>query len=261
MYHEKGIPFENVYNFRDIGGHTTQDGRRIKQGILFRSDEMSRLSKKDLKKLNELKLRTIIDLRTPNERRSKPDRLPPHNTIRLISVPIYPKKEDPNRWKKKLWFVTGRFKDFDFEKFTRTFYRKIAFEHTAQIGEIITLLSSPENLPALLHCSGGKDRTGFITACIQLLAGVPRETVIESYLYTNVLFKPHLKRYILFFRWMTLFQLTTEQIRPVFEARKEYLDTILDTVFEKYGSIDRYLREACNVTEETLSRLHRLILE
>ena len=259
MYNEKGIPFEKAYNFRDMGGHTSHDGRSMNQGILYRSDELSRLSKTDLVNFHTLNLRVVIDLRTPNERKTKLDRLPPDSDIRIISIPIYPKRDDPNRLKKKLWFVTGKFKDFDFEEFTRTFYNKIAFEHTAQIGEIINLLSNTEILPALIHCSGGKDRTGFISACIQLLAGVPRETVMNSYLLTNTLFKPHLNRYIRYFRWMTFFQLTTEQIRPVFEARREYLEDTLDAVFEKYGSIDNYLIEACGVTKETISGLRRLL--
>jgi len=59
---------------------------------------------------------------------------------------------------------------------------------------------------------------------------------------------------------MTLFQLKTEHIRPIFEARREYLDDTLDAVFEKYGSIDKYLRRACGISQETISRLHHVLL-
>ncbi|WP_366249529.1 tyrosine-protein phosphatase [Terribacillus aidingensis] len=62
--------FEKLYNFRDIGGLPTKNGRMMKTGILFRSGELSRLSKKDFKKFNQLNINSICDLRTLNEQKS-----------------------------------------------------------------------------------------------------------------------------------------------------------------------------------------------
>jgi protein-tyrosine phosphatase len=39
--------------------------------------------------------------------------------------------------------------------------------------------------PLLYHCTGGKDRTGWMTAIVLTAIGVPRETVTRDYLLSN----------------------------------------------------------------------------
>ena len=66
-YSERHHAFEGCFNFRDIGGYLSQDGKRIKKGLYFRAGRQDRMSDKDLLKLSDLNISTQIDLRRPDE--------------------------------------------------------------------------------------------------------------------------------------------------------------------------------------------------
>jgi protein-tyrosine phosphatase len=261
MHNQHLLKFKGTCNFRDIGGYEAQDGRTMKWGALFRSDELSRLSSEDLIKLQQLNLRTICDLRAPKERKSKPDRVPDKTNICIVNVPIYHRGQNANRLQKWLWLLTGKLRDFDSELFMKDFYHSIAFDHATEIGEIMTLISDKRNLPALIHCKGGKDRTGFVSAIIQLLLGVPRKTVLEDYLLSNRFFEPQIARLIRYIRRMSLFRISPDRIRPVLEARGEYIQEAIDDILKTYGTIEGYLLKACGITRKSIISLHDLLLD
>jgi protein-tyrosine phosphatase len=261
VHDQRLLKFKGTYNFRDIGGYEAQDGRTMKWGVLFRSDELSRLSSEDLIKLQRLNLRTICDLRAPKERKSKPDRVPYKTNIRIVNVPIYQKGQNANRLQRWLWLLTGKFKDFDSELFMKDFYHSMVFDHATQIGEIMTLISDKRNLPALIHCTGGKDRTGFVSAVIQLLMGVPRKTVLEDYMLSNRFIEPQIARLIRYIRRMSLFQISPDRIRPVLEARCEYIREAIDDILKTYGTIEGYLLKGCGITRKSVISLHDLLLD
>ncbi|MBM7660977.1 protein-tyrosine phosphatase [Bacillus mesophilus] len=253
------IKFETVYNFRDIGGLKTKDGRWIKKGILFRSDDLSRLSPRDFVQLDQLNLQFICDLRTHNERKSKPDRLPQNYAKKIVHVPFH----DPSQDYSRLQFMKLLIKDsksLDFHKLIKDFYSNMATQRTGEIKEVFTQLSLSNNSPALIHCTGGKDRTGFIVALLQLLVGVEYESVIEHYLHSNDLIGPRMRRVERFVQLMSLFRVTPEQIKPLLIVEREYLDEVFHHLFTQYGTIENYLITACGVEKKTLSQLKKLIL-
>ena len=254
------IPLDGAFNFRDAGGLEIRDGRSMRSGVLYRSDELSRLSDRDLERLGHLGLRSVCDVRTPNERKSKPDRLPPDHGLHTVNIPIYPNGREVNRWQ-FFWWLTTNSRELDFEAQIREGYRYFAFECGEQIRRILTLISDERHLPAVIHCTAGKDRTGYIVALIQLLAGVPRGTVVEDYLETNRLIAPHVGRYLRFLRWMSLFTISSERLQPVLEVRREYLDEILDEVLARHGSVEAYLVDACGLERPELESLKRLLVK
>ncbi len=256
---KRHVPLDGSFNFRDAGGLETRDGRRMKPGILYRSDELSRLSDGDLERLGGLGLRSICDLRAPGERRRRPDRLPPGG-VRPVHVPFQPPDGDLSRWQ-FFWLLTMRSRDLDFAAQLHRVYRHVAFACTAQVREIVTWVSAQENLPAVIHCTAGKDRTGYVVALIQLLAGVPREAVVEDYLVTNRLIGSQAKKYLKFLRWMSLFRISPERFQPLLEVRRPYLERVLDEALERHGSVDGYLTGACGVDPRDLARLKQLLVE
>lgn len=90
----KDYVFEKLYNFRDIGELLTEDGRRLKAGVLYRSDDISRLSKNDLVMLQKVGLKLICDLRTVNERKSKMYQIPKKWGTGVKHIPIYHDSQD-----------------------------------------------------------------------------------------------------------------------------------------------------------------------
>jgi protein-tyrosine phosphatase len=232
----------------------------MKTGILFRSDGLARLTDSDLEILKKLNLRTICDLRAPKERKSKPDRFPLNSGIRNMNLPIFSNNMDSNRLQRFLWVVKGKFKDLDSQKFMNDFYHVIAFDHTAQIADVLTMISDEKNLPLLVHCTGGKDRTGFVSAILQILAGVSKEIVFEDYLLTNQLIEPQIIKFIRRFRILSFSKITPEKIRTILEARREYLETVLDEVIKRFGSIENYLEEGCSIDKSTIIKLKELLI-
>ena len=138
MNNSRFITFDNVNNFRDIGGLKTHDGRMMKPGILFRSGDLSRLSASDSEKLLRLRLKLICDLRTPRERRFRRDRVRENESIRLVTVPIQHRKGSGNR--RITGILMKKSRSHDFARFIKEYYLMLAFERTGQINEIVTLI-------------------------------------------------------------------------------------------------------------------------
>jgi len=82
------IKLKGAHNFRDIGGYMLANGQRIKTGMIFRSDRLSKLTKSDLKRFEALNIKLIIDLRDEQERCTDPSRLPKNKTpdIHVLSL-------------------------------------------------------------------------------------------------------------------------------------------------------------------------------
>jgi len=149
----------------------------------------------------------------------------------------------------------------DFSGYLAGYYHTILFERTAQIGDVFRLICDPANLPALIHCTAGKDRTGLVAALVQLLAGVPHQAVVADYLLTNHFYQSRARSFTRSLRWASLFRLSTGQIRHLLEARQEYLEGALARLFELYGSVEAYLQQACQVPPKSLVQLREAITE
>jgi len=254
------IKLDKACNFREIGGLDTIGGKRMKSGILFRSDELSQLTFNDRKIFEKLNIKMIIDLRGVKERQKKQDKIPSKLNIRIENIPIDHRNQDLKQMQFFLFLIQKK-KDFDFEKYIKEHYFGTAFECTSQIKEIFTLLSDENNLPALLHCTVGKDRTGFMAAILQLLAGVSREKVMEEYLVTNKYIGTRVKQIIRMVRIMSLFRASIEQIQPMLECRPDYLNNVLDEIYNRYGTIENYLLFACGLNIEIQQKLKNLMIE
>lgn len=257
---ENLIKFDGIYNFRDIGGFITNEGRVMKKGILYRSDELSRLTVKDIDVFNQLKIKLICDLRTDQERKSKPSKFLSEQPIEVMNISIQDKSQEFTRFE-FFKFLVSKSNSINFETIMKDMYYNMAFVNNSKINEVITLLSKENHLPALIHCTGGKDRTGFISALIQLMVGVPYHNVIEEYLYSNHLIEPKMKKAEKMIRWMSLFQASSERIKPLLEVRREYLDDIYNEIIKRYGDIETYLCEGCSIKQENLSNLKNILLE
>lgn len=252
--------FENLYNFRDIGGFKTKDGCYVKTGILFRSDELSRLSQKDVERFHQINIKSICDLRTLQEQRSKVSRIQTGKEVQLLNVSIHDKSREFTHLE-FFKFLVSKSNTIDFEKIMKEMYDHMAFGCYKEINEVITFLSNQKNLPALIHCTGGKDRTGFISALIQLLVGVPYETVINEYLLSNQLIAKRMKKVETFIRWMSLFQISSERVKPILEVRRDYLEEVYNKIIGQYGDIENYLHLACKVPQSNLENLKQLLIE
>ncbi len=257
---ENLIQFDGLYNFRDIGGFKTNEGRVMKKGILYRSDELSKLSQNDMEVFHQLNIKIICDLRTEQEQKSKPSKIKSGQGIQVVTVSLQDKSQEFTHFE-FFKFLVSKSNSINFEQLMKDMYHSMAFINSSKINEIVTLLSLQKNIPALIHCTGGKDRTGFISAIIQLLVGVPYQTVMEEYLFSNDLIEPKMKKVEKMIKWMSLFQLSSERVKPILEVRREYLDDVYNDIITQYGDIETYLCKACKIQQKSLIDFKNLLLE
>ena len=100
-----------------------------------------------------------------------------------------------------------------------------------------------------------------MAALLQSLTGVSHNDIMHDYLLTNQRMAPYVSRFIRRSRWMNLFGFSPERMRPVLEARTEYLEEAFRSILERHESVEHYLSEACGVAPETLSRIRDLLLD
>ncbi|MFH1195551.1 MAG: tyrosine-protein phosphatase [bacterium] len=260
MYDHRLVKLDGPKNFRDIGGCELLDGCKMKSGLIFRSDELSKLTRRDSEKLNQLNIKLVIDLRMAKECRFKPDRIGPNSKINYTNIPIRPSNNNISHIHYIKSYIVKR-TGLNYGDFLKEHYKIIAFDRYSELREIFGLLSDKNNLPAVIHCSVGKDRTGFISALIQLLIGVSRDKILNDYLASNELTLKRRKQTIMFIRIISLFRISADQINPLFEARPEYIDETLDMILDRYKSIENYLISACGIKHEQIKSLKESFFE
>jgi len=255
---ERVLPLDGAQNFRDLGGYASADGRHVRWGRLYRSDDISKLSDRDLDYLSRLGLRLVCDFRSQAERDEAPDRLPsPAPQTALLS--ISDTAVDPAELRAHI--LSGDLGELDFARLLVEGNRSFARDFTKQYREMFDRIGAADALPAVLHCTAGKDRTGFGAALVLLTLGVPEQTVFDDYLLSNATTAAHTERVLWFIRLRSFGRADVGRIRPLLEARREYLEAGLDELRRDFGDVDRYLREALGVDDERRAALRTALLE
>jgi protein-tyrosine phosphatase len=112
-----------------------------------------------------------------------------------------------------------------------------------------------------VHCTAGKDRTGFAAAAVLRTLGVPLETVYEDFLLTNHYTAAEIERTLWIIRLVSLFRTDPEQVRPVLGVERAYLEAAFGAIDEQYGSFDTYRRDALGLDDAETAAFRRLALE
>jgi protein-tyrosine phosphatase len=253
------LPLDGAHNARDLGGYLAADGRRVRWGRLYRSDALGELSDDDVTYLGRLGLRHVTDFRSPPERERAPDRLPLSPAPRVVLRPIIGEVLDPKILQDRL--LSGTADGTEMAALLVAGNRAFVTQFGEVYSGFLRDLADDENLPALFHCTAGKDRAGFAAALTLLALGVSRDTVMDDYLLTNALSEGATDRILLTLRVASFFRTSPEDARPLFEARREYLQAAFDTIDERYGSTEGYFSEGLGIDAPTLERLRANLLE
>jgi len=173
---DRHIPFDNLHNFRDLGGYPTGTGHRIRPGRLFRADSLGGLvpGTPDWDRFLALGVRTVIDLRRPREIEEL-GRVPEHGSFTYRNVSIEHRSYDQ----------AAPAPDTDPGPYLCARYLEVAEDGAEEIATALRLVAAAEQ-PLVFHCASGKDRTGQLAALILGLLGVPDEVVVEDYTLTEL---------------------------------------------------------------------------
>lgn len=256
---ERQLPLDGMDNFRDLGGYETGDGRRLRWGRVYRSGALGDLSDEDLDYLHDLGINLVCDFRSPAEREASPDRLPETDPPRVLEAEIYTPGVDPQELGQKiLW---GDLDDIDLHELLVLGNRAFVTKFSHRYKEMFDAMLEEDGLPAVVHCTAGKDRAGMASALVLLAVGVPEETVMHDFLLTNHYTRDKVQGAMALLWVTSLFKTKPTDVKAVMGVEPRYLQAGLDAMRETHGSVDAYLRDGLGLTDERRARLKELLLE
>ena len=236
------IPIEGTYNFRDVGGYPTEGGV-TREGKLYRADALGRLGESGREGLRELGIRIVIDLRDDFEVQSLPDDLTGLD-VEVLHLPVF---EGSGASASTVGATIVHL------------YDKIVFQHTEVIVRALREIADTGDEPVVVHCTAGKDRTGIVVALALLAVGVDRRTVVDDYALTEAnLQGPWLEGMLELVREYGVE--VTPDLRVILGGSpREALETTIDSIEERYGSVREYL--LAGLDELELAKLRSVLVE
>lgn len=234
------VDLEGCGHFRDVGGYPTVDGKRTRWRTLYRSASLDALTEDAVADFRGLEIRSVVDLRTEDERVASQ----PWNddgSVRVLSLP----SSNPARGSLRLG-------SYD----PGALYIAALEDRARDLPTILQLLLTPEALPAVISCSGGKDRTGMVVALVLGILGVPEATIVEDYALSDEFITRDPAAYAAALERVSAAGLDPEVLR----TRPETMERFLRTIASRHGSISAFA-EASGVPSDTLTSLRDLLLE
>jgi protein-tyrosine phosphatase len=245
----RSLLMDSVQNFRDMGGYFSDHPRSTRWGKVYRSGEITRLSERDILRLNELNIKTVIDLRTEQEAALSPA---VYSGVQVVHIPV---PVNMDNIKKRI--MEGRVRKGDGSLFMQDMYlRFIEPDNARAFAQALQIFLDENNYPILFHCSLGKDRTGFLASLLLSALDVPEETIIGDYVATNDFID--LRRYASLVQGMDTD--AQEAMTVILSANETFLDLVLRKIKKKYGSVAHYLSEEMQLTDKQKEKLKDILL-
>lgn len=273
--HARALGLTGAPNFRDIGGYATASGRHVRWGEVYRSSELSNLTPTDAAQVDALHVVTVVDLRTEEER------------ARAASVWTHVPADIYVSPKTSLApMMHTLLADAGTPEGARAglvkFYAQMPDEYRTEYAALFHRIAAGD-LPLVVHCTAGKDRTGVAVALLLTAVGVPRQTVVADYSLTEQLVAPaaaaarraapvggpaqdqvvdqgQARQGQSGSAQVVLAQLPEESRRALWRSDPRYIESALDSMQHEYGSIDGYLERGLGLTKPEIRALRKTLL-
>jgi protein-tyrosine phosphatase len=240
---DRHVRLARVHNLRDVGGYPTVDGRRVAWGRLYRSDSLARLEGEDLRRFQELGIRTVIDLRYPDEI-ARNGRIP-----ELPGLTFYNFSVEHRPYDQTIIDPAVAPAPFFAER-----YAEVALDGVVELRQTVEVIAGKGELPLLFNCHAGKDRTGIVAALVLSLVGVGRDDVVEDFALTNLarsrFLADRVARGISIPEWSGFARAPADAMR-----------LFLHGLDARYGSVRDYARQELGLTEDVLNSLAARLLQ
>ena len=233
------LEWEGCLNVRDLGGDPAANGRETRWGAVVRSDNLSPLTEAGRSALRDHGIKSIIDLRMPEEAEQLPNPFagPGDHGIAYTNVSfINPDVPPPEEFTTLAHDYAGMLDRFQ-----------------PEVSEIMrTIARAPEG-SVLVHCHAGKDRTGLVCALLLELAGVDRETISADYALSEEYLRP--------LREEELPDEPGEREKELskYSPRAEVMVEVLERLDQEYGGAEQYLLRA-GLAPQDIARLRERLL-
>ena len=227
---------ETTYNTRELGGLPIDNKRQVKWGVLLRSDDVSKLSKKDQEELKAYGMDTVIDLRTPKEREATGYVLGEDLEIAKHYISLMISDDVADITKSGTNITLG------------DFYCEMLDECQPLIKEIFEVFSNPQNKGILFHCAAGKDRTGVVAALLLKTLGVLDSDVIANYevTYSHLSVNPEI--------------IIPKEQQHLLYSNRSNMVRFLEKLTKDYGTVENYLK-TCGLSQEEIESIQNKYIE
>ncbi|WP_298880460.1 tyrosine-protein phosphatase [uncultured Bradyrhizobium sp.] len=220
------LALQGASNFRDLGGYATTDGRTTRWRHIFRSNHLGQLTAEDIEIVRSLGVKSAFDFRGLEERTAGVCVV---NEITVYSLPIEPTVVASLRAELARGALTAPVALELMRESYRNYVRHNTHSFRTLFGHLLE-----DRAPLVIHCTAGKDRTGFASALILHALGVPDEVIAEDYLLTN----RHYKR-----EASSVSDLPVDVLDAIGSVNASYLAAAFDAVSRDYGDVETYLRD------------------
>jgi protein tyrosine/serine phosphatase len=242
------LVWEGCLNVRDLGGLPTVDGARIRDGVVVRSDNIRRLTTDGWHALENHGVERIVDLRFPVE---LAEDQPRDVDIEVVHISVLGEDLDPeyvSALDEHLHSVSSVADHYAWS------YLDFLERYRDRFGRAVAAVADADGT-VVVHCVGGKDRTGLVSALLLRLAGVDLDTIGADYAASGPNLQPRLAA------WIEDASDEVERAKRVLlsDTPAEGIVRVLEEIESRYGDVAGYLR-AAGLTEDQLDRLRERLV-
>ena len=232
-------------NFRDLGGYPAKDGRTVRWRQIFRSNHLGHVTEADIEVLRGLGLKSAFDFRGTEERIAAMCDLA---EIAVHSLPIEPTVVAALRARLA---AGATLSSADALEVMQDSYRNYVRYNTQNFRALFAHLLE-DRAPLVIHCTAGKDRTGFACALILHTLGVPDDLIAQDYLLTNRFYR----------RDPAASNDLPEDVKQVLASvEASFLAAAFDAISADYGDLESYLRDGLGIRAGERAELKTRYLE
>lgn len=273
VFAQQFLPVKGMVNARDLGGCRMQDGKVLREGVLFRAAHLAEASDADLEYLASVPVAKVVDFRKDEELQGKADRSVPG--AEYVRIPVDASgnaaAQASEKERKK---ITGR-KKFDVKKIivmvafnekaakvAREMYPTLVFspECQQQFARFFREVLATEKGAVLYHCTQGKDRTGIASALLLAALGADRETIVADFDATNLVYEADVRKYSRRVRFWGGKDEEVGVVKSFLGANTENFVSTLDEIDRRYGSMEAYLKGPIGLTDADIRTLRERYL-
>lgn len=246
----KQLP-ESALNFRSLGGIRNKDGKKLREGVLYRAGDMGALRSTCKRRLQALGIRTFVDLRSDKERLSRPYVWDHSADFTLWNHPAQSSDASIRAMVRAAHTTHAQVYEA-----MKGLYRSLPISHANSYARIFSALAS-DRAPVLFACAAGKDRTGVGAALVLWALDVERDEIVKDYLKSNASQCALEAMVNAQFGWDT----DSAAVKAVLGADRTYLDAMFEHIESQWGGIRAYLLELLKIDDDMLCSVRNRVLE
>lgn len=231
---------DGASNFRDLGGYQTANGKTVRSGLVFRSNKLSNLTASDKQKISDAGVTLDVDLRNVQEREEEPDQLPAGVRYQVADVVSF---TNGIWFHEPISFTLGRGLIDYYTTGSSNLGQSLGYPfmvsyHGSDVAfhDLLVAIAHNTTGGTVFHCSAGKDRTGWGSAILLSILGVPRQQIEADFLKSNT-------------------YLGREKA-----VELSWLTAAFAQVDRLYGSMNNYVRRGLRIDQRTINTLRARLL-